>query len=126
MIKTIEVDNIIKISTNKIYAGIHFRVRVKHKKDYLWLTKTMFKKLEPITEKVDLKFTFHFTKSPLDSSNCSYMGKLLEDCLVTYGVLKNDTIKYVGNVTYESVKSKEKRPDWCVINIIKEIEEFLK
>lgn len=113
----IAVNNIVKISTNKIYAGTHWRNRNKLKEDYLWLTKSCFKSLKFIEEKVDLHFTFFFNKKPLDSSNCSYMAKMLEDCLVAHGVLKDDTIQYVGRVSFESVKGKEKDFDWCLIEI---------
>ena len=105
--------NLPKLSTNKIYAGIHWRDRRDHKYDYTLLTNSM-KKLAPIDQLVDLEFTFYFKKNAMDSSNCSYMGKLLEDCLVLHGVLKDDTIKFVRKVSYQSVKDKDER---CEIEI---------
>jgi hypothetical protein len=104
-----------KISTNKIYAGVHWTGR-KHQKDlYLMATKYDMKKIEKIKSKVDLEFTFYFKSRVLDSSNCSYMGKLLEDCLVAHGVLQDDTIKYVGKVSYQSLKGSENK---TIIKII--------
>ena len=104
-----------KISTNKIYAGVHWTGR-KHQKDlYLMATKYDMKKIEKIKSKVDLEFTFYFKSRVLDSSNCSYMGKLLEDCLVAHGVLQDATIKYVGKVSYQSLKGSENK---TIIKII--------
>ena len=114
----IRIDNILKMSTNKIYAGIHYRTRTKHKENYRLITKTIFNKLEPIEGKVDLSFTFYFAKNALDSSNCSYMAKMIEDCLVEYGVLKDDTIKYVGKFSVTSFKSENKEKDYCILEIL--------
>ena len=104
---------IIKISTNAYYAGKHFMVRKKHKDSYIQLTNG-FKKYSLINEKVDLDFKFYFKSRALDSSNCSAMVKLYEDCLVKHGVLKDDTIKYVGKVSMESLKGND---DYVVITI---------
>ena len=93
-----------KISTNKIYAGVHWRQRKQQKDQYLILTKNEMKKLDKIEKKIELEFIFYFKSRVLDSSNCSYMGKLLEDCLVAHGVLQDHTIKYVGKVSYQSLK----------------------
>ena len=117
MIQQIVVDNIIKVSSNKIYAGEHWRKRAKMKEDYFWITKVPFKKLAPIKEKVNLDFVFYFSGRLLDSSNCSYAAKILEDCLVAHGVLKDDTTKQIGRVSLESRKSEEKKADWCLIEI---------
>lgn len=111
----IELLDLPKISTNKIYAGVHWTGR-KHQKDlYLMATKYDMKKIEKIESKVDLEFIFYFKSRVLDSSNCSYMGKLLEDCLVAHGVLQDDTIKYVGKVSYQSFKGDQNK---TVIKII--------
>jgi hypothetical protein len=80
-----------KISTNKIYAGVH------------------------IEKKIELEFIFYFKSRVLDSSNCSYMGKLLEDCLVAHGVLQDDTIKYVDKVSYQSLRGNQNK---TIIKII--------
>jgi len=110
----IELFDLPKISTNKIYAGVHWRQRKQQKDQFLLLTNS-FKKLEKVERKVDLEFTFYFKKKPLDSSNCSYLGKLLEDCLVAHGVLQDDTIKYVGKVSYQSLKGDQNK---TIIKII--------
>lgn len=111
---------ILKISTNEIYSGKHWRTRNKHKQDYLWLT-SHFKELDKIDYKVDIRIDFYFRAYPLDSSNCSYMAKMLEDCLVHYGILTDDTIKYVEDFTVRSHKDKTIEDDYAVIEIKKTI-----
>ncbi len=112
------IENIVKISTNAIYAGTHWTKRKKLKDSYLWLTKGPFKLLKPAEGKVDIDFTFFWAGRALDSSNVSFLVKMLEDCLVEYGIIKDDTIKHVGRVSMESKKSKSgSRGDYCVINI---------
>ena len=111
----IVIKNIPKISTNSIYAGVHWSTRKKHKEAFLWLT-THFKQLEKISGKVDLDFNFFFKKVPLDSSNCSYLSKILEDCLVAYGVLEGDSPKFVRKISMQSQKGEK---DFCEITITK-------
>jgi len=60
-----------------------------------------------INYKVNIHFNFYFKGRLLDSSNCSYMAKMIEDCLVHYGVIKDDTTKYVGRFSLESHKGKK-------------------
>lgn len=103
----------LKVSTNKIYSGMHWRNRAKHKE--LMLTacigmKTMLK----YEDMIDLRIDFFFKGKLLDSSNCSYMGKMIEDCLVKYGVLIDDTPKYVRDFTISSNKGQS---DYAVISI---------
>ena len=59
---------------------------------------------------VPFKFIFYFKSRALDASNCSYMGKMIEDTLVKTGILKDDSPKYIKSVEYESKKNdKDKR-----------------
>ena len=117
MIYTIKVP-IIKISTNAYYSGKHWTVRKKHKDKYILLT-NMFKKYAFIPDKVDLDFDFYFNTRALDSSNCSAMVKLLEDCIVKHGILKDDNINYVGKVSMKSTKDKSAKKDYVIITIKK-------
>ena len=110
------IKDIVKISTNAIYAGVHWTKRKKLKDSYLWLTKGPFKQLKPAEGRVDLSFTFFWAGRSLDSSNCSFLCKMFEDCLVEYGVLKDDTIKHVAKISMESRKTKGDC-DYCVIEI---------
>jgi hypothetical protein len=100
------IDLPFKVSTNAIYAGIHWRKRKSHK-DQMLLACIGMKQLKPVDKPVDIRMDFYFKSHALDSSNCSYLAKLLEDCLVKYGVLKDDSRKYVRDVTYCSHKGKD-------------------
>ena len=102
----ITLKDIPKVSTNKFYEGTHWSKRKTIKDQILLLTKKKFKEIDFIDNKVDIHFTFNWQKNPLDSDNNSFLVKCLIDCLVKYGVLKNDTITYVGRVSMESVKEK--------------------
>ena len=105
----------LKISTNKIYSGIHWNVRSKHKELYYWsmkslLNKTKLNKIKKFP--VDLIFDFKFKSKPLDTTNCSYMLKLIEDSLVKNKILPDDDIRFVRNVTFNS--SKGKKDEVCI------------
>lgn len=109
-------DNIVKISTNKIYAGIHWRVRKTLKDNYKTLTNKILNTIEPIEGKVDLHFDFYFKGKTLDSSNCSLMAKILEDCMVEKGILKDDRAECVGNFSVKSHPGKVAK-DYCRLTI---------
>ncbi len=96
-------------TTNKIFSGIHYRVRHKIKNDYLWWFKTIeLPKVKDLKD-VNLHFTFTFGKGSrlYDCDNCSFMGKMITDCLVSKGIFKDDTSKYINSVTYKSVKGEK-------------------
>jgi len=93
----------IKVSTNKIYAWIHWTIRNEIANRYHKLTKEDCVEFETITEKVDLKMDFYFRTRYLDSSNCSFMWKMIEDSLVKNWLLTDDTNKYVGKFQCESI-----------------------
>jgi hypothetical protein len=96
-----------KISTNKIYSGMHFRQRKKLKDSFFSYYKIMLMKhrVKPINTTIKLEFIFSFKTRLLDSSNCSYMAKMFEDTLVTTGILKDDSPKYIRSVEYCSRKA---------------------
>ena len=112
--QSITINNLPKISTNQIYSGVHWTKRNKYKKDFILLTNGM-KRLRPVEGVVDLDFVFTFKRNALDSSNCSYVCKMLEDCLVHHGILKDDTIKFVRKFSMESRKGEF---DGCQITIL--------
>lgn len=120
MIYQIKLDPIIKVSANQYYAGRHFSVRKKHKDGYKIITNG-FKNYKPIDCMVDISIEFFYKTRALDSSNNSAMFKMIEDCLVEHGVLKDDTIKYVGWVSMKSTKDKTANNDYAVITIKKTV-----
>lgn len=133
-----------KISTNQIYAGIHWRKRQIHKQIYRVEVLSKINRLYKLLKKpkttmtkedveevskilqleslsppnktieipdwlypVNLTFEFNFKRNALDTSNCSYMMKLIEDALVYNKILKGDSPKHVGWVSFRSVKESE-------------------
>src|SRR5210317_36297 len=96
-----------KESTNKIYAGVHWRTRQALKDNYLYeimACKSQF--YTPSKYPIDLEIEFEFNGRALDSSNCSFMGKIVEDCLVKIGIFPDDSIKYIRSVKYTAIKGK--------------------
>ena len=84
-----------KISTNTIYAGKHWAVRKKEADMYH--EEFLDKKVEKITDyPININYIFEFKGKPLDTSNCSYMAKLLEDGMVKKGIIEDDDPKYVA------------------------------
>ena len=103
-------DIVSKVSTNKIYAGLNWRTRVRHKDQYQWEVMRVIKEnnLQPIDGfPIVLRFKFFFKKRVLDSSNCSYMAKLIEDCLVCQNIIPDDSIQYVSEVQILAVKGRK-------------------
>lgn len=101
-----------KISTNKIYAGVYWTIRKKHKDNFKLFYCNKFKNdMKPIKELVEIEFEFLFANRPLDCSNCSYLCKILEDCLVESGILENDTIRFVSKISLISAKNTIKKDE---------------
>lgn len=87
-----------KVSANKIYAGRHWTKRQKEAhlyKEYL----LPYRQTAPISEPVEITYIFTFKSKPLDSSNCFYMSKLLEDALVHNNVIADDDPAHVTATT---------------------------
>jgi len=104
-----------KISTNTIYAGKHWRVRAGHKAQFLADT-TEWTNLAPVIEyPVDITYIFRFKGNLLDTTNVSYMAKILEDCLVAYGVIKNDSTEYVNATHLYSEKGERDEVEMYIV-----------
>ena len=98
----------IKVSTNAIYSWIHWTIRKEIANWYHRLTKEDCSEYLPLEDKVDLKMDFYFRTRYLDSSNCSFMWKMIEDSLVKNWLLTDDTNKYVWNFSCESIEIDKK------------------
>lgn len=100
-----------RISTNKIYSGIHWTKRNAHKDLYQGVPFVAGKiKKFP----VHVTYNFVFKSRLYDVSNLSYMVKLIEDCLVKKGVLPDDSAAYVSGITTTIKKGDD---DVCYIEI---------
>lgn len=108
-----------KISLNRLYSGIHWGKRTQLKDLYHDYIK--YQRLPPQDLVYPLKITYTFTwkKFALDSSNCAYMVKMLEDGLVLSGVIKGDEPKYVQRSVIVSLLDKTSKEDSVRIQIEK-------
>jgi len=101
------VDLPLKISTNQIYSGVHWTVRNNHKNIYRNNLVYLFKMIPPPKVPFILNIDFYFKKNVLDCSNCSYLAKLLEDCLIHAGLIADDNPKVIKKICLSSNKTKE-------------------
>lgn len=106
-------------STNSIYAGIHYRTRMNHKKAALKATMIALVGISPIKTKVDITFTPRLGKGDRerDTTNYSYTAKLIEDSLVELGLLSDDTRKFVGDVTLKELTIDRKQQSGVIVQI---------
>lgn len=93
-----------KVSTNKIYAGCHWTKRNAISSYFHNLVLSDCKNLPKFNDKIDIHFLFTFKGRCLDSSNCSYMAKCLEDWFRKWWLIKDDSIKYIWKFSLESIK----------------------
>lgn len=98
-----------KVSTNKIYSWVHWSKRKDISDFFHALVMPDCRQLNQLKWKFDLHFIFTFEKRPLDSSNCSFMAKCLEDWFVNCWLLLWDTIEYVWKFSVESKKGKKNK-----------------
>lgn len=83
-----------KISTNKIYAGIHWATR-KKQADLFHKSLMEFRGKKVEEYPVNINYIFEFKGKLLDTTNCTYMAKLIEDSLVINGIIEDDSPKFV-------------------------------
>lgn len=102
-----------KLTTNKIYTGINWQKRKRHK-DLFLSVPFVAQKIKKFPVKIT--FDFYFKSRILDCTNCSYMAKLMEDCLVNRGIIPDDTPDYVAKIEISSQKGND---DMCIIKIEK-------
>ena len=105
----------IAASTNSIYAGKHWMFR-RDQKDNI-LKAMMGIKLKPFKNMV--KITCYPVETERkrfkDSSNYSFTGKMIEDCLVKKRILVDDNRKYVFSNTYTIPQLGDKLGVWVII-----------
>lgn len=98
-----------KASTNKIYAGIHWSKR-KELKDGIYSVVSAFcgKLGSVVSYPVQIRYRFIFESRALDTFNCAYMAKCIEDALVTLKILQDDDPSHVARSIIEVVKQTDK------------------
>lgn len=110
----------IKVSTNEIYSGMNWKKRRIIAEWYHNLTREDCNEIVTIEEKVDIVMRFYFKTYAFDSSNCSFMAKMIEDSLTKNNALKDDTNKEVWKFTVESVfipEKERKKMEWHYVRI---------
>jgi len=96
-----------KISANKAYAGQHWAVR-KKQADLFHQALLEFKNKYEIEEyPITTTFIFRFKGRLLDVDNCFYMAKLLIDGMRGINLIKDDTPKYINEISITVEKGKD-------------------
>jgi len=111
-----------KLSTNAIYSwNLHWTKRKKIADFYHKISKADCMQLNKITKKVNIDFEFYFKSRYLDSSNCGFMAKMIEDWLVRNWLFSDDTNKYIGRISLNSIvipTKTRKEMEWDYVRII--------
>ena len=93
----------LKVSTNKIYAGQHWSKRKKDADSIVSIAGWFFRPIQKIESyPVEICYKFFFVSRALDTTNCSYLVKCIEDALRAFEILKDDSPKYVARTIIES------------------------
>lgn len=103
-----------KVSTNAIYAGLHWSKRKKLAD--LYHASLIEYRNKPINKyPVDVTYIFRFKGRLLDCDNCSYMAKLLKDGLRHWKIIEDDTPEFVQSVTLLSQKGSKDEVEILII-----------
>lgn len=106
-----------KISSNKIYAGIHYRSRQKIKDSFALAIQASAPPPYKGTYPVHCHYHFYIAGRQLDTSNHSFMQKMTEDAMVENGVITDDDQRYVSSISYTVEKSADKA-NYVAVTII--------
>ena len=84
-------------TTNSIYAGKHYRLRMQDKENCGWCMASVMNSIPVFTDPVEIWFYPHIGKRRgyYDCGNYSYMAKMMEDWLVKSGKIPKDNPKWV-------------------------------
>lgn len=110
---TLELPKHLVVSLNSIYSGSHWYKRHEIKEGYKALTHKLFARLKErygaFDEPCEIAFDFSGTRI-FDCDNHAFMGKMIQDCLVSAGIITDDTAKHLAKVSYaKSPKLKEQK-----------------
>lgn len=108
-----------KVSMNRIYAGMKHWDRTALKNLFHDEFLEIRGKLRVTEYPIRIRYDWHFKKQALDTLNCAFMSKMLEDGMVCNGILKDDSPNYVRESILNSMKSKKYKNDTVVITIEK-------
>jgi hypothetical protein len=91
----------VRQSTNKIYAGVHWGTRKKYKDDIHDLVLEYCKAVEIKEYPLSIKYYFDFVGNGLDTLNCAFMAKCVEDSFRAIGMLEDDDPPHVAESIIE-------------------------
>ena len=103
----IKLEGLPKWSTNQMYAGGAYYSRKAIKDKYKKSILQQFNKV--VRFKCICVYEFFFKSRALDSSNCSGMAKMIEDC-----ILPSDSFRMVGGVYLSSSKGER---DYVIVHV---------
>jgi len=91
-----------ELSTNKFYAGMHWKERKDIADEWHSLTYYTLRQHRIITDPVDVPVEIVIkSDDKLDADNHFVIIKMIIDGMVEYGILEDDTRKYVKKVSFE-------------------------
>lgn len=96
---SIDLDEDLKMSLNKIWWGVHWGVRstfrnIWHEEIYDIIKRN---EIELIKSHIHIEYEYRFKTRYLDTSNCAVMNKAIEDWLVESWALTDDTPQYIAS-----------------------------
>lgn len=109
---SIDLDEDLKMSLNKIWWGVHWWVRstfrnIWHEEIYDIIKRNW---IELIKSQIHIEYEYRFKTRYLDTSNCAVMNKAIEDWLVESGALTDDTPQYIVSAcTYVPIIEQSER-----------------
>jgi len=95
-----------KVSSNKIYSGMHWTKRKKLADLYHYSLLEFKDKFEIEEYPVCINFIFYFKGRLLDVDNCFFMAKLIIDGLRGINLITDDTPKYINEISITVQKGK--------------------
>jgi hypothetical protein len=91
-----------KVSTNDIYRGMHWSKRKRLADEFH--EALIEYRLVRFSLPASLLFTFTFKGKLLDCSNCTFMAKMLEDAMVQWKIIPDDTPDYVRRISIQVMR----------------------
>lgn len=114
----------LKVSTNQIYAGIHWSKRKQIKDGIASVTQGFCRPVRACESyPVAIGYRFIFGSKPLDTLNCAFMAKCIEDAFRAIGILEDDDVAHVASSFIEVVAIRREKGkitedlDWVEITI---------
>ena len=98
------------INSNRINKYVGANQKKKEMKDISWF----IRQIQPITKyPIKLVFTWHITNLRKDLDNMSIKSTL--DCMQELGILENDNIKHINQITHIAVKDESEYVEMEII-----------